>query len=116
MAEVEDSVLSSMTSMAEPMSVVDSFSRIRPAERELGLDDIWEIPPPSKYYYCDDSASFILVFNFSVSADRCECSLRPLSTAPKLSSTPSSSFQDYITRDMIEVKMFRRDSNGDFTM
>jgi hypothetical protein len=70
MAEVVDSFSGWTTPMAEPMQVFDSFSRIRPSERELGLDNIWDIPPPSEYYYCDGSASFILKFRFSVSADR----------------------------------------------
>jgi hypothetical protein len=54
------------------MLVVDGVSRIRLSERELhvGLDNTWDIRAPSEYYYCDDRASFILKFRFSVSADR----------------------------------------------
>jgi hypothetical protein len=54
------------------MFVVDSVSRIRFSDRELigSVNNIWDIPPPSEYFYCDDSASFILLFRFSVSADR----------------------------------------------
>jgi hypothetical protein len=43
-------------------------------------------------------------------------SVRPLVTAPNLSSTFSSSFQDYITSDMIDVVMYRKDSDGEFTI
>jgi hypothetical protein len=59
-----------MASMEGPMLVVESVSRIRLSERELGLENTWDIPPPSEYFYCDDSASFILLFSFSVSVDR----------------------------------------------
>jgi hypothetical protein len=63
--------MSWMTSMGDPMLVVDSVLKICFSERELGLiNNMWDIPAPSEYFYCDDSASFILLFKFSVSADR----------------------------------------------